>query len=115
ADRCRLLAARLQAAVRDRRARERDERGSMLIEALVAMAMITIVVAGFMGVSNGVQDSIRHHESVDAVDQYLTGLAEETAALSWASLAHCGTNPGDLATNVKWNTGSCPTGTLART
>ena len=116
ADRCRLLAARLQAAVRDRRARERDERGSMLVEALVGMAMITIVVSGFLGVTNGVQASMRHHESVDAVDQLVTGLSEEASALPWAAVAQCGSGASDLATTVKYaNTTAdpCPPGAIA--
>ncbi len=102
-----------------KRARARDETGSILIEALVGMAMVTVVVAGSLGVSSNVQASLRHHESVDAVDQYLTGLAEETMALPWASVAHCGAGTdegaGSSTTLVDWPDAECPPVTIERT
>lgn len=109
----RSMRARIRTSVSRRtETRKRDERGSLLIDSLVAMAMVSIVAAGYMGVNNGVQDAMRHHKSVDQVDQYLTGLAEEASALPWESLANC-MRPSPPANAANY-TASCPAGAITQ-
>lgn len=92
-------------------ARRRDERGTLLVEALMMMTVISIVSASYVGVNAAVQASMRHHQAVDVVDQYTTGLLEEVQALPWASVALCD-HANTVPDNQVQYVGTCPARTV---
>lgn len=61
--------------------------GTLIIEALVAMGVIAVVLAGYVGVNNGVQDATRSNQARDITDQAAQGVLEKARALPYSQLA----------------------------
>lgn len=76
---------------RDSRRAQRDERGSMILEALIIMFVLTVTAAGAVGVLQSVRASADRQQAQTAIDQHLTGLGEEAMAMPWTSVVACRT------------------------
>lgn len=104
------MRARLRAKL-DRR----DQQGSMLLEAVVVMFIITLTVAGFVGVQTAVAKSADQQQVQTAIDQHLNGIVEETMSIPWASVVACRASllpytPGsDTLPPVQVLNSACPT------
>ena len=96
--------AALRARLASRRAR--DQRGSVLVEALIMAAVGALAMGGYLAVTTSTQSVVRHHQSVDIVDQYATGQIEKMRALPWAAVANCSgdaTNAAPDGLSNDWN------------
>lgn len=69
--------------------RHRGEQGSMLLEAVVVMFVITLTVSGIIGVQTAIAKSADKQQIQTAVDQRLNGILEEASSLPWASITTC--------------------------
>lgn len=81
----------LRARLASRRAR--NQRGTILVEALVMAAVGALAMGGYLAITTGTQATVRHNQSIDVVDQYATGQIEEMRSLPWAAVANCSVDP----------------------
>lgn len=79
-----LMSARFMAKLR-----RRNEQGSILLEAVIVMFVITLTVAGYIGVQTAIAKSADKQQIQTAVDQHLNGVLEEASSMPWASIATC--------------------------
>lgn len=110
---CQLRDTRLRAvldAVRTRVSRRlnRDERGSILIEAVVFMGIIALAMAGYSTMNASVNRAQRSQTAQDIVAQQAHGMLETAEALEWDQL---GFNPAQIGvrTGVTVGTTTYPT------
>lgn len=98
----------------------RDQRGSILVEALVMATVAAISMAGYLAVSQGTQTVVQRHKTVDIVDQYVVHLTERLEATPWENVAVCASDyqtvfglPGNGNVHYGGASGTtCPSGLL---
>jgi hypothetical protein len=84
----------LRARLASRRAR--NQRGTILVEALVMAAVGAFAMGGYLAITTGTQNTVRHNQSIDVVDQFATGQIEEMRSLPWSAVANCSVDPSNL-------------------
>ncbi|GAB2732673.1 type IV pilus modification PilV family protein [Nocardioides pakistanensis] len=76
-----------------RTARAQDDRGSVMIESLVAIMVVGLAMAGFTSTSIAVNKGQRHAQAHDVATQVAHGLLEKAKATPWNRLGYAPTQP----------------------